>query len=76
MVLEQFQLYVKELSNWNNEYRFYSRLKYASFNYMLKNWVTETARSTLYVRTYRQRFNYMLKNWVTETDIYFSIQQK
>ena len=37
----RFQLYVKELSNWNKEYDNLKELN-ESFNYMLKNWVTET----------------------------------
>ena len=36
-----FQLYVKELSNWNNENNTEAYI-HSGFNYMLKNWVTET----------------------------------
>ena len=37
------------------------------FNYMLKNWVTETCKLLLSRLRVQRGFNYMLKNWVTET---------
>ena len=61
----EFQLYVKELSNWNITIAISPEIS-LSFNYMLNNWVTETFRYSS-DQTYILGFNYMLKNWVTET---------
>ena len=65
--LLKFQLYVKELSNWNLLRHFCFNMSIICFNYMLKNWVTETFWLYTEEKMDLLGFNYMLKNWVTET---------
>ena len=67
-IMTAFQLYVKELSNWNIKVHS-PRLKPLTFQLYVKelsNWNTVPGAAWFHSVAC---FNYMLKNWVTETSI-------
>ena len=66
--LIRFQLYVKELSNWNISVDFFQTLDRVFQLYVkeLSNWNRRLSSRPGRI----MGFNYMLKNWVTETDVF------